>query len=128
MLFSNKFCWLLLAVATLGCAPKPPAENPDFWKKIKFNLSQFDANGFLGTPSGKVAGNYEFCIPPNPEAWYQAKKIDPTLEKQGGAGRSNCQKGEVLVIGSTAQPNFRRVLYQLASLEFVREINQAFWE
>lgn len=92
------------------------------------DFHRFDQDGLAGPKGGKVAVNYEFCIPASKKYWDQVKKIDHSAQRNGGKGRVACTSGEWLVIGSTHQKNFQRVLFELASLPYVREIQETFYE
>jgi hypothetical protein len=92
------------------------------------DFKQLDTAGLAGPPKGKVAVNYEFCIPAEEKNWRQVHKIDPTAQKNPGKGRVQCKDTQWLIIGSTHQKNYQRVLFQLASLPFVTQIQQTFWE
>ncbi len=92
------------------------------------DFRRFDNDGLAGPAGGKIAANYEFCIPASEKYLSQVKKIDKTAEKSGGKGRAGCSDKEWLIIGSTHQPNFQRVLYELASLPYIREIQETFYE
>ncbi len=111
-----------------ACTPQKPPENPDAWKKIKLDFKQLDADGLTGPPKGKVAVNYEFCIPAEEKYWRQVHKIDPTVQKNAGKGRVGCKDAQWLVIGNTHQKNYQRVLFRLASLPYVERIEPVFWE
>ena len=121
--------YLLTLLSVAGCARKSPPEDPAAWKKIKMDLSRLDENGLAGPAGGKVAVNYEFCIPAREKNWKEIQRIDKTaqLQKQS-KGRIGCQSGTWLVIGSTHQPNHRRVLYELAVLSYVQQIQETFFE
>jgi len=57
------------------------------------------------------------------------RKIDPSATVQKGSkGRIGCNEQQWLVIGSTHQKNYQRVLYELASLPYVDRIEQTYWE
>lgn len=92
------------------------------------DFRKFDNDGLAGPPDGKVAANYEFCIPAEDKYLKQVEKIDATAQKSGGKGRVGCSDKEWMVIGSTHQKNFQRVLFELASLSFVKEIQETFYE
>lgn len=92
------------------------------------DFRRFDKDGLAGPEGGKIAANYEFCIPASEKYLGQIKKIDKTAEKSAGKGMVGCSDKEWMVIGSTHQPNFQRVLYELASLPYVREIKETFYE
>lgn len=107
----------------------PVKEDPAAWKKIKLDFRSLDAEGLSGKPGGKVALNYEFCIPAEAGMWKQVRKIDSSATLQKGAkGRIGCSEQQWLVIGSTHQKNYQRVLFELASLPYVERIEQTFWE
>lgn len=110
------------------CHPARPPENADVWRKVKMDLGRYDASGFAGTGDGKTTGNYEFCIGKDPKKWKIVQKIDSTAQKQGARGRVGCTDNQWLIIGSTRQPHFRRVLYELASQPFIESIEETFWE
>jgi len=117
-------CLLLAACAS----PHPTTDNPAVWNKIKIDFKAIDKDGLSGTPTGKVAVHYEFCIPTNEKLWKQVSAIDATAQKQVGRGRVGCKQGTWLVTGSTHQPKYKKVLYDLAALPFVPLIEETFWE
>lgn len=118
----------VLITVLYACHPQKPPENPDAWKKIKLDFKQLDAEGLAGPLKGKVAINYEFCIPAENKHWRQVQKIDPTAKKNTGKGRAGCKETQWLVIGSTNQKDYQRVLFRLASLPYVEGIEQVYWE
>lgn len=121
--------WIFfLSIVFAACKHPAPKDDPAAWKKIKMDFHRFDQEGLSGPASGKVAVNYEFCIPASSKYWEQVKKIDSSVERNGGKGRVGCTAGEWLVIGSTHQKNFQRVLFELASLPYIREIQETFYE
>lgn len=122
---------IALLLGLLACQRKtvPAVQDPTVWKKVKIDFSKLDSKGLAGSsPDGKVALNYEFCIPATDKAWRQVQKIDRTAVKNGGRGRVGCSEKEWLVIGTTQQKNYVRVLYDLAALPFVKRIEETFWE
>ncbi len=130
---TKKLAALLLAFsAAFACthrAQPVPADDPDVWSKIKIDFKNLDVEGLSGSDSGKVAVHYEFCIPADDPHWKTVQAIDPTAQKYpGSSGRVGCGGSTCLVIGSTHQKNYRRVLYNLASLSFVERIEETFWE
>jgi hypothetical protein len=97
--------------------------------KITFALDQLNQDGLYGPPGGWRALHYEFCIPGDPAHAAQVRQIDPTVEVfPKSRGRIGCGPGEYLCIGSTHQPGFKTVLLKLASLPYIRRIDQAFFE
>jgi len=122
---------LALVFVFLAACSRPPqtTDDPTIWKKIKIDFNKLDNDGLSGPAGGKVAVNYEFCIPAEARYWQAVQKIDSSAQKhEGSTGRSNCGKSSWLVIGSTHQKNHRRVLYDLAALTYVQKIEQTFWE
>ena len=121
--------FFLVLTVLASCRPHSIPENPETWKKVDIDFHSLDADGLTGPPGAKVAVNYEFCIPSGEAAWKEISKIDSTARRQsGGKGRVGCAKDETLVIGSTHQKRYQRVLYDLASLPFVRKIKTVYWE
>jgi hypothetical protein len=120
--------FLFLFIVFVGCRQQQVVEDPAAWRKITMDFRRFDADGLAGPADGKVSANYEFCIPAKEKYWRQVQKIDTTARKSAGKGRVACSNQEWLVIGSTHQPRFQRVLFELASLPFVREIQETFYE
>jgi hypothetical protein len=126
------FLPILLFIATalfVACSQKSRPEDPAVWNKVKIDFNRLDENGLAGPPDGKVAVNYEFCIPADDKNWNEVKKIDGTAQVQKGSkGRVGCTENQWLVIGSTHQKNYRRVIYDLASLSYVQQIQETFFE
>jgi hypothetical protein len=130
MLQSFNIVVFLLAIVFIGsCKNKPMPEDASVWNKVAINLSRLDENGLAGPSNGKVAVNYEFCIPQEDKHWKTVQNIDKTAQKMAGSpGRIGCEKSTWLIVGSTHQPNYKRVLYDLASLTYVVKIQETFWE
>lgn len=124
----NRVCLLIIMALLYACHPQKPPENPDAWKKIKLDFKQIDADGLMGPPNGKVAMNYEFCIPADKKHWKQVLKIDPSAQRNEGKGRANCKEDQWLIIGNTKQKNYQLVLFKLASLPYVGQILPVYWE
>lgn len=122
---------VLFITSTLlfACSQKASPEDPEVWNKVKIDFNRLDENGLAGPPNGKVAVNYEFCIPAEEKYQQEVKKIDATAEFQKGAkGRAGCKADQWLAIGSTNQKNYRRVIYELASLSYVQQIQETYFE
>jgi hypothetical protein len=123
----------LLALLTLfffeNCMNhKLPTEDSSVWSKIKLDFRSIDEDGLTGKPNGKVAVDYEYCIPQDEKLWKKVQKIDRTAQKSNSRGRIGCTPEQWLVTGTTHQDNYKRVLYDLASLPEVVRIEQAFYE
>ncbi len=119
---------LLVSVVFSACSRELKADDPSVWKKVKINFKQLDANGLSGSEGAKVAVHYEFCVPAEEQYVKAVKKIDPTAEKNPGAGRVGCGNGTWLMIGTTHQKHYKRVLYELASQPWIKSIEETFWE
>jgi hypothetical protein len=103
--------------------------NLDPSSKITFDLGQLSEAGLYGPPAGLRALDYEFCIPADSTLEAQVKAIDPTIVVfTGSKGRIGCTEEEYLCIGNTHQPDFKNVLHKLASLPYVKQIKQCFFE
>lgn len=124
------FLGILFAVSLLVCAvPKSDSANSDSVKKITFNLDELDENGLYGPPDGKRAISYEFCIPAKEEYAAEVQSIDSTVMLQLHApGRIGCSENEYLCMGSTHQKNYQEVLFRLSKLEYIKKIEQSFFE
>jgi hypothetical protein len=120
---------LIALLFAIGCTPKVQRNDPSVWKKIKLDFRNIDNNGFAGPADGKVSVHYEFCIPQTIKYWKQVQKIDSTAQLLSGSkGRIGCSNAEWLIIGHTDQPQYRRVLYDLAALPYINTIQEVFWE
>lgn len=112
-----------------ACKTYQVKENPAVWQKIRLDFRSLDPEGLHGSAGNKVSLNYEFCIPDHPKNWKAVRRIDRSATRQvGSRGRIGCTDRQWLVIGSTHQKNYQRVLYELASLPYVERIEQTFWE
>ena len=118
-------CCLLLWAA---CHTRPTRDDAKVWQKVKIDLSRFDKDGLSGPPDGKVAVNYEFCIPKDEKKWKEVLKIDADLQRLPSKGRIGCDDQSWLVVGSTHRPQFKRILYDLAALPYVARNEEVFWE
>lgn len=122
----SAFVVLLLNAA--ACQRPLQATDATVWEKIKLDFKRLDEQGLAGPANGKVAVQYEFCIPAEARYRRAVQKIDRTVQQNGGKGRIGCSDQEWLMIGSTHQARYKRVLYELASLPYVRRIEETFWE
>jgi hypothetical protein len=102
-------------------------ENCDI-NKIKFNLNMFDKQGLVGEDGGKVALDYEFCVPNNPEILNTIKEIDSSIKPTNGKGRTKCTDNSILLTGNSYGKDIKRILCELSQLEYIKTINQVYWE
>ena len=120
---------LMLLLVVGSCHSCPTAAKPDPWSKITFDVARLNDDGLAGPPDGLRALSYEFCIPDRPECRAEVRSIDPTVELMPGSrGRIGCTAGQCLCIGSTHQKDFRDVLRRLAVLDYVKRIDECFFE
>jgi len=118
----------LFPLLFFSCHSSRPQPTESERQKIRFDLSQLDEDGLHGPESGKVALDYEFCIPKEEKYLQEVKKIDPSLKVQSGRGRIGCGKDQYLCLGNTHQKNHKDILYGLARLPYIERIEQAFFE
>lgn len=113
-----------LAVYSCGGSKK------DVSSKITFALSEFTEDGLREKPKGEFnAISYEFCIPADEEKLKEVRDIDTTVGVyKDSKGRSGCSDKEWLCIGNSRRAGFKSVILKLASLSYVRKINETFWE
>ncbi len=124
-----KYCFTaLIPLLLISCHSSRPQPTESERQKIPFVLSQLDEDGLYGPEGGKVALDYEFCIPKEEKYLQEARKIDPSLKVQSSRGRIGCGKDQYLCLGNTHQKNYRDILYGLARLPYVERIEQAFFE
>jgi hypothetical protein len=123
------FCLFLSVCLVLTCCLAEERDQIDPIGKITFRLDQLNQDGLCGPSDGLRALHYEFCIPGDGAHEAQVRDIDPTIQVfPKSRGRIGCTAGEYLCVGSTHQPNFKTVLFKLASLPYIKRINQAFFE
>jgi hypothetical protein len=122
-------CLFVCLICAAACHRATAPESAAVWQKVRVDFKNLDEQGRYGPANGKVSLNYEFCIPATAKAWRRVRKIDPTAQRHPQSkGRVGCGEQQWLVIGSTEQKNYRRVLYELASLPFVERIETVYWE
>ncbi len=97
--------------------------------KIKFDRRRLDEEGLQGSADGLRALHYEYCIPDRPEVIAKVAELDHTLEThRESPGRVGCGDGQLLCLGNTHQPNWRKTLDALAALPEIQEIREAVFE
>jgi hypothetical protein len=120
--------FLGMCLTPLDCRAEDRVQT-DPLSKITFELDRLNQDGLGGPPEGLRALHYEFCIPGDAVHEAMVREIDPTIQIfPKSRGRIGCSGGEYLCVGSTHQPDFRTVLLKLASLPYVKRIDQTFFE
>jgi hypothetical protein len=118
---------LLLVLLCCASGPAPGDLEPPARAKLGVDLDALNEAGLAGPPDGLRAVAYEFCIPARPELAAAVRAIDPTVEIYSASpGRIGCTADERLCIGSTHQPEYRRVLLELAGLDYVARIEPSY--
>lgn len=127
-MFLKACCLSLLFV--LACnTPKGSEASSEAMAKINFDLNEIDERGLIGPVSGKVAVDYEFCIPRSEEYTNIVKNINPKIQiSDKSRGRIGCTRAEQLCIGTTSQENWKNILLETAKLDFVKKIERTFYE
>ncbi|MCB0557940.1 MAG: hypothetical protein H6573_01920 [Lewinellaceae bacterium] len=118
----------LLLLPIFSCHTPQLQPSPEELQKIRFDLSQLDERGLRGPTDGKVALDYEFCIPRKEQYRREVERMDPSLKLQTARGRIGCGRDQYLCLGNTHQKNYKKILYRLAQLPYVERIEQAFFE
>jgi len=120
----------MCAVLCVGSCQAAEERTKSFeWAKVELELSRLDDAGLYGPSDGLRALDYEFCIPAGARFREEVASIDQSARFLGKSrGRVGCRSDEVLVIGNTHQPDFRRVLARLAELPYVERIVPAWFE
>ncbi|MFK0571753.1 hypothetical protein [Endozoicomonas sp.] len=126
----SKLCATALGVFLLsGCSYLDGLLKDRVQEKVAFDLSRLDADGLYGPADGKRSLSYEFCIPAHVNTARQVMSIDSTaIVYKESPGRLQCGKEQYLVIGDTYQAGYLVTLKNLAALEYVTRIEQAYFE
>jgi hypothetical protein len=118
--------FLIVSLILNFCAPKI---NDNQSEKIKFDLSEINLDGTIGEGTNQKILDYEFCIPKNDSLKETVSAIDSTVKFFAQSkGRIGCGKNEILCIGNTNQQNAKETLLKLAELDFIKKIEQTFYE
>ena len=123
--------FVLIAFLFASCSENKKLQENDksIVSKISFDLNLLNDDGLYGPPGGLRALDYKFCIPKNEKFKNEVMQIDTALQIYSGNGeKQNCSTNEYLCTGNTHRKNFRQVLLNLASLEYVKKIEQNYWE
>lgn len=98
-------------------------------EKITFDIKKINNDGLIGLENGKVSVDYEFCIPYTEESLLEVKKIDSDIRcNHGSSGRIGCTNNEYLCLGNTGSKDFGTILCDLSQLDYIKRIDQNFWE
>ncbi len=120
---------MILCCAAFAAASAQTPDRGEAPAKVGFDLSRLNDSGLRGPPDGLRALDYEFCIPSAETYVAEIKAIDPSAAVYPRSpGRIGCTEDQSLVIGNTHQPEFRRVLRNLAALPYVTRIDESFFE
>lgn len=117
----------LLILALTSCSVFKSKAVKKAESKMNFEFSKLDNNGLIKNRGTSLA--YEFCIPNNEAYLDKIKEIDESISiYKSGSGRIGCSDNEILCIGETHNKDYKRILTQLAELEYVKSINESFFE
>lgn len=125
---TRNFVLLMIIFSFNFCGPSIEISEEDL-DKIEFNIDIIDHDGLYGPDGGLRSMDYEFCIPADEKAVKEVFGINPKIKIDRHApGRSACGEGKYLCLGNTQQPGWKTKLLKLASLEYVKEIKESYWE
>ena len=94
--------------------------------KINFDYSNIDARGFR---NGMAPVDYEFCIPAKDADLKIVKQIEPDVKvMKSSRGRVGCTDAQWLCIVNTWDDAWKEKLEQIATLSFVKRIEETFYE
>ena len=94
-------------------------------EKITFDVNRIDGSGMRGGANV----DYEFCIPGQDKYLKEIINISPSIHcSHGEGGRIGCTKDEYLCIGNTHDKNFKSTLCQLSARDYIKQIDECFWE
>ena len=118
---------LFLIAAASGCTyNNAPQEK---LTKINFETDNINPQGLTGNSASLRSVSYEFCIPKDADIAKQVKVIDPSVQLYDKTrGRINCSDTETLAIGNTHQSQWKIVLLNLSSQDYIIEIQETFFE
>lgn len=128
----KNFFIVFISILLVSCTHKNQESyqvDEEIKSKITFDIDKLNKDGLLGSPDGLHVLDYKFCIPLNWEYRNEILSIDSTIQFIKGTGsRNSCTGKEYLCLGNTHKKNFKEILYSFASLEYVNQIDQMFWE
>lgn len=94
--------------------------------KIQFNYTSVDNTGLKHEG---VSVDYEFCIPAKDADAKKVLHIEPHAQiLQKSKGRSGCSDSQWLCVISNHDPDWKKKLFDMASLPFVEKIIETLYE
>lgn len=97
--------------------------------KITFDIAKISPDGLVGKPDALRSLSYEFCIPSSQPYLAEVEAIDPTVQfYPNSRGRIGCQREQTLCIGNTHNPQWQKILFAIADLQYVDRIDEFFGE
>ncbi len=132
-LYHYHFLSMFLVVMLLSCGSTKKGTTDNINEncntdKIKFKLTIFNKQGLVGEDDGKVALDYEFCVPNQVAYLTKIREIDSSIKPLNGKGRTKCAENHIVMIGNSYNKDIKKILCNLSQLEYVTEINQVYWE
>jgi hypothetical protein len=118
----------LLVVCECNIESTDHTESNGLSDKVTFDTSRLDDEGLQGNADAKRSLSYEFCIPNTPKCKDEVKAIDPGAQFSRSRGRIGCNKEQLLCIGSSHQTGFKEILEKLCGLEYIKRIDECFFE
>ncbi len=116
---------LLLPLVLLGVACVKPIHQ-DHADKIRFAWNEIDDHGLF---RGESSIEYEFCIPAEEGVLRDILTIEPAASVlKKSRGRVGCNRQQWLILINTRHGEWKRKLYAIAALPYVKEIRQVYYE
>ncbi len=126
MMSDNPVFLFLFALSALLMVQCHQGTTQEDINKIMFNYTAVDNTGLKHEG---VNVDYEFCIPANDASAKRVLHIEPRANiMKKSKGRSACSDREWLCIVSNHEEGWKKKLFAMASLPFVRQINETFYE
>ena len=118
---------LLLFIFMTNCSLFKSKELKKAETKMNFSFSKIDKNGLIKKRGTSLS--YEFCIPNKTEYIDEIHRIDESIGTyKSSKGRIGCGANEILCIGETADKDYKKILIALTNLNYVKQINESFFE
>ena len=118
---------LLILILVMNCSVFKSKEQKKAETKMNFSFSKIDKNGLIKKRGTSLS--YEFCIPNKTEYIDEIHRIDESIGTyKSSKGRIGCGANEILCIGETADKDYKKILIALTNLNYVKQINESFFE